>query len=152
MAHDDALGLRLEQPELFAGPAPEDWIASDVAVDFPSMRPVIERMLRSFVAADLATACLSARLQLTRREAACGRRMPLTLLVRRTCARCGGRGEQWGEPCAGCTGTGEALVRHQVRVHVPSGVRHGARYGFRVALAQGPPTFVNLQVSIDGDG
>ena len=98
-----------------------DWFADEIAIDFPSVTPAVERMRDAFlgVAND---GVLQAELSLSPREASDGHVVPLEVPVRSTCPRCGGRGESWTERCHVCCGTGDAEFRHTVRVSVPPGV------------------------------
>ena len=62
-------------------------LADEVAVDFPSMRPIVERMLAEFLAGETDTddpVTRHARFELTARQALEGVRLPLDLMVRHT--------------------------------------------------------------------
>jgi len=121
--------------------------ADEVGIDFPSVAPAIDRIRRSFLADEAATA-LSATIQLSAREAREGALIPLVVAVSCTCGACGGRGESWTEPCSRCDGSGAELRRHRLRVVVPAGVLDGARFNFTVAPRHDPPTRVELRVLI----
>ena len=104
---------------------PHECFADEVAIDFPSVGRCVERARDRFLgersdgnAADV----LCAEVSLSKFEASRGLVVPIDVPVRATCARCGGRGETWTEPCADCDGTGESLHRHAVKVSVPRGV------------------------------
>ena len=85
---------------------------------------------------------------LSSREAWMGTVVPLTLALRGTCELCGGRGETWTEPCARCSGSGDALVHHPVHLSVPAGVADGARLRYRVNSPHAAPVRVEMRVAI----
>jgi hypothetical protein len=133
-----------------ASPAPHsDCFADEVVIDFPSVAPAVEKMRHAFVERERSTP-LHARVHLSSRQAACGVRLPLDVPVRATCRTCGGRGETWSEPCLRCAASGTEVLRHHVQVSVPAGVTDGARFRFSVAMRHDPPTWVELQVSVQG--
>jgi hypothetical protein len=126
----------------------EEWFADEVAIDFPSVGAVVERIREAFFGLDEANAPLSAEVLLTPREAFDGVRIPLDVPVRSTCGACGGRGEVWMEPCGPCAGRGIALRRHHVQLLVPPRVRHGARFRFSVTPPSSPATHVEVRITI----
>jgi molecular chaperone DnaJ len=134
LAHDRAIGRA-------------DWLADEVAIDFPSVSSVLDRMRHSFFGPP-AAAGLSAEIVLTPQEAFWGTSVPLDVPLRRTCPRCGGRGETWEEWCAACRGGGEVSLRHEMQLRVPAGVHEGARFRFTVVPSGAPPTLVEVRVSI----
>lgn len=119
----------------------------EVAIDFPSVANVLDRMRHAFFGAGQ-VASLSAEIVLTAREAFSGVTVPLDIPLRLTCPRCGGRGETWAEWCVTCVGLGEVLATHEMRVRVPAGVRQGATFRFTVTPPAAPPTVVEVRVSI----
>lgn len=121
--------------------------ADEVAIDFPSVAPAVDRMRSAFVA-DERAAALSAAIRLSRREARAGAMVPLEVPVRCTCHDCGGRGETWAEPCVRCQGSGMELRRHQLQVAVPAGVLDGTCFNFTVSPRYNPPTRVELRVLV----
>ena len=125
----------------------KDWFADEIAIDFPSVSSVLDRMREAFFAVEAAVT-LSAELVLTAREAFNGVSVALDIPLRRTCMRCGGRGEVWTEWCAMCHGLGEVSAAHPLRVRVPAGVREGARFRFSVTPPGAPPTVVEMRISI----
>lgn len=125
----------------------QGWFADEVAIDFPSVASVLDRMRDAFFGAERAVT-LSAELVLTPREAFHGVTVPLDVPLRRTCPRCGGRGETWTEWCVTCGGLGEVSSAHSLRVHVPAGVREGARFRFSVMPPGAPPTVVEVRIVI----
>ncbi len=125
------------------------WFADEIAIDFPSIDDVIDRMRDAFLGGDDdADQSLSAEIQLSRREASNGVTVPLDVPVRSTCPLCGGRGESWMEPCRGCAGTGAWRMPHRVRLSVPPGVCDGTRFRFTITAPQTPPTHIEVRVAI----
>jgi hypothetical protein len=123
-------------------------LADEVAIDFPSMRALLDRMRRAFFGGDPSVSRQSAEIRLTPREAFYGAAVPLELLVSATCGACGGRGEVWAEPCGACEGTGAAVARHHFRITVPPGVRDGTRFRFRVNPPSAARTTVEVSIAI----
>lgn len=121
--------------------------ADEVVVDFPSVAPAVDRIRRAFVAEERGDA-VRAALQVSPREARDGATVPLEVAVRCTCHRCGGRGESWTESCLSCHGRGVELMPHQLKVLLPAGVHHGARFSFTVTPRHNPPTRVELHVLV----
>jgi molecular chaperone DnaJ len=131
-----------------------DWLASqndplhdEVAIDFPSVANVLDRMRHAFFGDGLPVT-MSAEIVLTPREAFDGVTVPLDVPLRRTCPCCGGRGETWAEWCVSCAGRGEVPASHPMRVRVPPGVRPGSMFRFSVAPPGAPATVVEVRVSI----
>lgn len=124
-----------------------EWLADEVAIDFPSVSSVLDQMRHSFFGPSR-EAQLSAEIVLTPHEAFWGTSVPIDVPLRRTCPRCGGRGETWQEWCASCAGGGEVSARHQMQLRVPAGVHEGARFRFTVMPQGAPPTLVEIRVSI----
>ena len=127
-----------------------EWVAPldvEVAIDFPSVATVLDRMRHAFFGAGPVVS-LSAEIVLTAREAFAGVTVPLDIPLRATCPRCGGRGETWAEWCVGCGGLGEVPVSHEMRVRIPARVREGSTFRFSVTPAGAPATVVELRVSI----
>jgi molecular chaperone DnaJ len=123
------------------------WFADEIAIDFPSVASVLDRMRDAFFGAERAVT-LSAELVLTPREAFDGVTVPLDVPLRRTCPRCGGRGETWTEWCVTCGGLGEVSIAHSLRVHVPARVREGTRFRFSVTPLGAPPTIIEVRIAI----
>jgi hypothetical protein len=124
-----------------------DWFADEIAIDFPSVSGVLDRMRDAFFGVDQPVT-LSAQMVLTAREAFVGATVPLDVPLRRTCPRCGGRGEVWTDGCAPCRGLGEVSAAHSLLVRVPAGVREGARFRVSVTAPGAPPTVVEVRISI----
>ncbi len=137
----------LTAPASPSHPARAEWLADEVAIDFPSVASVLDRMQHAFFGA-LPEATLSAEIVLTAEEAFWGTSVPLRVPLRRTCPRCGGRGEMWQEWCAACGGSGEIAVAHEVRLRVPAGVHQGARFRFSVTSPATSPTTVEIRVTL----
>lgn len=123
-------------------------LADEVAIDFPSLKAILDRMRRAFFGGDPAASTHVAEISLTPREAFAGTNVALDVPVSATCAPCGGRGEIWMEPCSACGGAGAAVARQAVRVTVPRGVRDGARFRFSVVRPAAAPTSVEVRITI----
>jgi molecular chaperone DnaJ len=83
---------RRRRPVSFDG-SRADWLADEVAIDFPSVSGLLDSMRHAFFGAALGD--LSAEIVLSPLEAFRGTIVPLGVPVRQTCAQCGGRGEIW---------------------------------------------------------
>jgi DnaJ-class molecular chaperone len=124
-----------------------DCFADEIAIDFPSVRPAVERMRDAFLGEpDGDVVC--AEVSLSPRDAIDGRVVPLQLPVRVTCPHCGGRGETWTEACPQCGGTGDSLYHQHVRVNVPAGVADGSCVRFRVTSPDRAPVRVEVRIAI----
>ena len=119
----------------------------EVAIDFPSVASLLDRMQHSFFG-QAPSAVLSAEILLTPEEAFWGTTVRLGVPLRRTCPRCGGRGEVWEEWCAGCGGVGEVPAPHEVSLRVPAGVHEGARFRFSLRPPGAAPTIVDVRVTL----
>jgi hypothetical protein len=109
-------------------------LADEVHLDFPSVLSVLDRMRHSFFGASRRPD-RAPDIVVTPQEAFWGATLPLEILVTRTCAQCGGRGEVWNDWCADCAGDGDLPARQAVRVRIPAGVQDGTRIRFRVSAA-----------------
>jgi len=125
--------------------ATRECFADEIAIDFPSVGRVVERMREAFLAEDAGADVLAAELRLSLIEARHGLTVPLDVPMRRTCPICSGRGGTWRERCDRCAGTGESLFQHHVRVSLPPGVADGARFRFRVTS---PHASVRVEVRV----
>jgi len=124
-----------------------EWLTDEVAIDFPSISALLDRMRHSFFGG-ATLGDLAAEIVLTPAEAAGGALVPLGVPVRQTCPHCGGRGatsQEWCDLCAGC---GSISGFHHVEVRIPAGVREGARFRFSVMPAGAPQTVVDVHISI----
>ena len=124
-----------------------EWLADEVAIDFPSVSSLLDRMRDSFFG-DAREAFLSAEIVVSPQEAFWGVLVPLHVPLRRTCPRCGGRGEVWAEWCAVCRGAGEVRDMHEMRLRVPAGVHEGATFRFSIAPPAAPQTSVEVRITI----
>lgn len=121
--------------------------ADEVAIDFPSVRPAVERMREAFLDVTIEPP-VRIDVALSRIEAMLGGDVRLEVPIRRTCATCGGRGEVWSDLCESCEGVGHAPQRQVLEVAMPPGVRDGARLSLTVSPRQAPSTRVELHVTI----
>lgn len=133
-----------------AGDAPQDCFKDEIAIDFPSVHSLVDRLREAFLGEDAreGAGTLRHEVRLSNREAQRGAIVPLQLPLKGTCRRCGGRGEVWTEPCPSCLGSGDALVCHPIRVSVPAGVSDGTQFRFRVSSPHAAPIRVELRVAI----
>ena len=122
--------------------------ADEIAIDFPSVGRVVERMRDAFLGQPVDADLLRAEVSLTQREAFAGLVVSVSVPVRVTCPHCGGRGETWTEPCHSCQGSGTELRHHQLQVAVPAGVLDGTCFRFTVTPRHNPSTRVELRVLV----
>ena len=125
------------------------WFGDEVAIDFPSIAPAVDRMRSAFVAAERSSP-LRTWIDLSPYEARRGATLPLDVPACCVCRVCGGRGESWSELCVPCAGTGTEMVRHPVHVSVPAGVSDGALFRFTVTPRHHPATRIELHVRVAG--
>jgi hypothetical protein len=125
-----------------------DCLADEIAIDFPSLHAIRDRMRRAFFGGEPTAANFVAEIRLTTREALSGAKVPIHVPVFAACAPCGGRGEIWMDPCRACGETGVSAARQAVRVSVPPGVRDGARFRFSVAPPAASPISVEIRIAI----
>lgn len=124
-----------------------DWLADEIAIDFPSVSSVLDRMRHSFFGGTAGIELL-AEIELSPEEAFWGTSVGLEIPLRATCRACGGRGETWEQWCGECQGGGQVPACHPLRVKVPAGVRPGARFRFSVTPPDAIPTFVEVRISV----
>ena len=134
--------------QVIATPHDDDLRGDEIAIDFPAMAPLVDRMRASFFAGDL-VARWSAHIELTHAEARAGAHVPIDVPHHDTCADCGGRGEIWASGCGACAGRGVTPGAHRVRLIVPPGITHGARLTYQVRLPAGTAALVAVSVGID---
>ncbi len=127
---------------------PQDCFADEIAIDFPSVELAVPRMRGAFLGEHEDDDVLRREVAVSRREAWEGLVVPIDVPVRGQCRHCGGRGETWTEPCAGCCGTGTWLQHHSVRVTLPPRVADGARIRFRVASPGADSVRVEVRITI----
>ncbi len=128
--------------------APHECFADEIAIDFPSVGDVVDRMRDAFFGEDGDAGLLVSDVALSPEDAARGVTVPFDVPMRATCTRCGGRGERWGDGCDACIGTGETLAYHSVRLTVPPGVSDGTRFRFRVTSAHAALARVEVRIAI----
>lgn len=124
-----------------------EWFGDEIAIDFPSVSSVLDRMRHAFFG-QLPLVNLSAEIVLTAQEAFFGTRVPLSVPLRRTCPECGGRGETWDELCGACLGDGEAVAEHEMLLRIPAGVRESEVFRFCVMASGAPHTIVEVRIRI----
>jgi len=122
--------------------------ADEIAIDFPSVGRVVDRMRDAFFGERAHDTLLRADVSLSQREAVDGLVVSIDVPVRATCPNCGGRGETWTEPCDLCDGSGAARLDYPVRISVPPGVADGARLRFRLSSPDLTPVRVELRIAI----
>jgi hypothetical protein len=137
--------VRVLEPE--TTPDPATW-RDEVALDFPSLQDSAERMCQSFLAAERAEPRRFVTLDLDARHTLRARRVPLRVALPVCCARCGGRGEAWGDPCTACDGDGLRDEPRYVLLRVPKNVRDGARLRYRLEGAHTPTVIIDARVRI----
>ena len=146
-SYDEELATR-RRPSV-SEPGQRAWFADEIAIDFPSISEVVDRIRDAFLGTEESgSEPLSAEILLSPREAFGGVTVPLDVPVRSTCPLCGGRGESWMEPCRGCAGTGTWRLPHRVSLSVPAGVEDGTRFRFTITGALATPTRVEVRVAV----
>jgi hypothetical protein len=123
-----------------------DCLADEVAIDFPSISSVLDRMRHAFFG-DRQDRRVPDVL-VTPQEAFWGATVPIALPIRRICADCGGRGEVWNDWCPVCGGGGDLPARHQVRLRIPAGVHDGTCVRFRLAGPGIPETIIDARIVV----
>jgi DnaJ-class molecular chaperone len=124
-----------------------DCLADEVAIDFPSVHNVLDRMRHAFFG-DAPDPQAGPDIEITAKEAFWGATVPLSVPVRRVCADCGGRGEVWGGACRTCDGAGDTASRQNVHLRIPPRVQDGTRIRFRVVAAGVPETSILAHIVI----
>jgi hypothetical protein len=122
--------------------------ADEIAIDFPSVERVVDRMRNAFLGERVDADVLRTDVSLSQREAFDGRVVSLSVPVRITCPNCGGRGETWTEPCHLCHGSGASTMHRAVRVPVPPGIVDGACVRFRLKSPDATSVRVEMRVAI----
>jgi hypothetical protein len=122
--------------------------ADEIAIDFPSVGNVVDRMRDAFFGERVDAGILRTEVSLSQREAFDGRVVSLKVPVRITCPNCGGRGETWTEPCGLCRGTGDSVFHQALRVTVPPRIVDGACVRFRLKTPDASSIRVELRVAI----
>jgi hypothetical protein len=127
---------------------PYECFADEIAIDFPSVGRVVDRMRDAFLGERGDADVLRADVSLSQREAFDGGIVSLRVPIRMTCPNCGGRGETWTEPCSLCRGTGESTIQRAVRVAVPPRIADGACVRFRLKSPDAASVRVEMRVAI----
>ena len=122
--------------------------ADEIAIDFPSVELAVERMRDAFLGGHEDDDLLRREVLVSPREAWDGLVVPIDVPLRGLCRHCGGRGETWTEPCAGCRGTGTWLQHRSVRVTLPPRVADGARIRCRVSSPGADSVRVEIRIAI----
>jgi DnaJ-class molecular chaperone len=122
--------------------------ADEIAIDFPSVGRVVERMRDAFLGEHVDGDVLRADVSVSAREAQDGGVVSLNVPVRVTCPNCGGRGETWTERCDLCGGTGQSTVDHPLRLTFPPRVADGACFRFRVKSPDAIEVRVEVRVAV----
>jgi hypothetical protein len=125
-----------------------DCFADEIAIDFPSVDHVVDRMRDAFLGERADAERVSAEISLSPEDAWRGLVVSFDVPVRGLCPMCGGRGETWTEPCVGCCGTGDWPLRVPVRLAVPPRVADGARFRLRVIAPDVASVPVEVRVAI----
>ena len=123
----------------------------EIAVDFPSVGLVVDRMRDAFFGeqrADLVDDVVKQELLLSSREACGGLVVAVDVPIRGTCTRCGGRGGGWNEPCGSCAGSGVAVFHQRIRISVPPGVADGSRVRFRLSSVHAASVRVEVRILV----
>lgn len=129
--------------------ATRECFADEIAIDFPSVGHVVERMRDAFLGSDAGADVLATELRLSTVEARHGLTVPIEVPMPRPCASCSGRGGTWRDRCERCAGTGEWVDHHHVRVSLPPGVADGTRFCFRVTAPHaGASVRVEVRVAV----
>jgi len=121
--------------------------ADEIAIDFPSVGRVVERMRDAFLGHEDG-GLLRTEVSLSQREAQDGLVVWLNVPVRVTCPDCGGRGETWTERCDLCAGHGHSTFEHPLRITLPPRVADGACLRFRVKSPDSAALRVELRIAI----
>ena len=145
---------RLDEPEAATRRAKRqpprfDWFADEIAIDFPSVAAVVDRMREAFLAPEDQPPALTTEISLSPLDAFTGTVVPLAVAVRGLCQACGGRGETWTEPCIPCRGSGEAPFAHVLQISVPPRIVDGACIRLQVSTPHALPTRIDVRVTIN---
>jgi hypothetical protein len=122
-------------------------LADEVAIDFPSVSTVLDRMRHAFFG-DSPLPQAGPDVLVTPQEAFWGAMVPVHLPVRGVCLQCGGRGEVWSDWCQACGGVGDRPLRHDVRLRIPAGVQDGTILRFRLSAPGIPETMLYARIIV----
>ena len=104
--------------------------ADEIAIDFPSVGRVVERIRDAFLGQEADGGLLRAEVSLSQREAR------------------GGRGETWTEPCNLCGGDGHSTFDHPLRITLPPRVADGACFRFRIKSPDATALRVEVRIAV----
>ena len=130
---------------------PHECFADEIAIDFPSLEPAVERMRESFLGERTGAEIddvVRLEVQVTRRDVRERTAVALEVPIRSVCRRCGGRGEVWTEPCDACGGAGVTVDQRIVRVPLPRGLADGGRFRVRVSSPGGDSVRLEIRIAI----
>ncbi len=122
-------------------------LADEVAIDFPSVSTVLDRMRQSFFG-DSPLPQPGPDVVVTPQEAFYGATVPVHVPIRGVCLQCGGRGEVWNEWCVACGGVGDRPLRHDLRLRIPPGVQDGTLLRFRITAPGIPDTTIHARIVV----
>jgi hypothetical protein len=144
--HDDATG----NVRLALGRSPDAGLCfrDEIAIDFPSIGTVVDRMRDGLLGPGADAAEHVTAISVSADDAHTGVTVPFEVSLPATCGKCGGRGESWAEPCAHCAGSGDRARAHQFTLSVPAGVSDGARFRFLFSPPQTAPTRIEVTVLV----
>ena len=109
--------------------------ADEIAIDFPSVGRVVERIRDAFLGQEADGGLLRAEVS-------------LNVPIRVTCPDCGGRGETWTEPCNLCGGNGHSTFDHPLRITLPPRVADGACFRFRIKSPDATALRVEVRIAV----
>ena len=122
--------------------------ADEIAIDFPSVGRVVERMRDAFLGQEADGGVLRTEVSLSQREAQDGLVVSLNVPIRVTCPDCGGRGETWTERCDLCGGNGHSTFDHPLRITLPPRVADGACFRFRLKSPDAAALRIEVRVAV----
>jgi hypothetical protein len=122
--------------------------ADEIAIDFPSVGRVVERMREAFLGNESDASVLRTEVSLSQREAQGGLIVSLHVPVRVTCPDCGGRGETWTERCDLCGGSGHSIFEQPLRITLPPRVADGACFRFRVKSPDAVAVRIEVRIAV----
>jgi len=123
--------------------------ADEIAIDFPSVGRVVERMRESLLGNESdGGGVLRTEISLSQREAQDGHIMSLNVPVRVTCPDCGGRGETWTERCDLCGGDGHSTFDHPLRITLPPRIADGACFRFRMKSPDAAALRIEVRIAV----
>jgi len=120
----------------------------EVAIDFPCVAALVERVRDAFCADDGSACPLPIDIEITPQQASRGLDALLSVSLSGTCPACGGRGEILQEGCSECAGRGSRWMPHHVTVSIPPRTADGDCLRFSLTSVAAPPTPVELRVAV----